>query len=244
MLCLTRAKKPAFEPGFALPIDGTHRLEGRLAKPAKVWKDRLLPALETIAQACEQHALGHSIIAEGLCALPAAVAFGATFLTTRRLPLGWQQVSPNRPRETWSLAQQAEPPGFSAQIILASTSANDIAVLVSVASKIEAAFGVYRAHLPAFRGIVSISKSGNSPHDIETPGQAADIVRIIAEGLRKARDSFQPRGTVHLFLAVPAGLAVMIGQSLNTFGPIQTYEHIGLDAVGKYEPAVQLEPSS
>lgn len=52
----------------------------------------------------------------------------------------------------------------------------------------------------------------NYPHDIDRPGQAVDIVRVMSEGLRQAR----------LFLAVPAGLAGMIGQALNTFGPIQT----------------------
>jgi hypothetical protein len=70
------------------------------------------------------------------------------------------------------------------------------------------------------------------------------VVRIIAEALRQARDTLQPRGTVHLFLAVPAGLAVMIGQTLNTFGPIQTYEHVGTDAVGVCQPAVLLSPSA
>ena len=46
------------------------------------------------------------------------------------------------------------------------------------------------------------------------------------------------------FLSVPAGLAVMIGQMLNTFGPVQTYEHLSTDAVGVYEPAALLEPSA
>ncbi len=89
-----------------------------------------------------------------------------------------------------------------------------------------------------------VTKPGNYPHDIETSGKAVDIVRIIAEALRHARDTLQPRGTVHLFLAVPAGLAVLIGQTLNTFGPIQTYEHVGTDAVGMYQPAVLLAPSA
>lgn len=67
---------------------------------------------------------------------------------------------------------------------------------------------------------------------------------MIVEGLRQARDTLQPRGTVHLFLAVPAGLAMMIGQMLNTFGPVQTYEHVAVGAVGVYRPAALLEPSA
>ena len=42
----------------------------------------------------------------------------------------------------------------------------------------------------------------------------------------------------------PAGLAVMIGQTLNTFGPVQTYEHLGTDAVGVSQPAAVLNPST
>jgi hypothetical protein len=121
---------------------------------------------------------------------------------------------------------------------------NDLALLVSVASNVEPAFAASRPQLPAFRGMVVVTKPGDYPHDIDTPGKAADIVRVIAEGLRRARDTFKPRGSVHLFLAVPAGLAVMIGQTLNTLGPIQTYEHLATDAVGIYEPAALLEPSA
>src|SRR5205807_9728858 len=109
---------------------------------------------------------------------------------------------------------------------------------------VEAAFGASRPKLPEVRALVAVTKPGNYPHDIEAPGHAADIVRMIAEALRKARDTFQPRGTIHLFLAVPAGLAVMIGQTLNTFGPVQTYEHTPTDAVGLYEPTVILRPSA
>jgi hypothetical protein len=242
-LVLNTRKKPAFEPGVALSLDWTHRFDGRLAKPPEAWKDHLLPALETVAQVCEQHASGHPILAEGLCALPAAVAMGSTFLTTRRLSLAWRQISPKRPPEVWSLSEKPEPSGFTA-INSGNTSGDDLALLVSVASNVEPAFGASKSQLPAFRGMVLVTNPGNYPHDIETPGQAVDIVRVIAEGLRKARDTFQPRGTIHLFLAVPAGLAVMIGQTLNTFGPIQTYEHVSADAVGVYQPTVLLKPSA
>lgn len=243
-LVLNTRKRPSFEPGVALSLDWTHRFDGRLANPPQAWKDHLLPALETVAQNCEEHAHGRRIIAEGLCALPAAVALGSAFLATRRLPLAWRQISPKRPPEMWSLDEPPEPSGFTAQIRNGNVSGNALALLVSVASNVEPAFAASRPQLPAFRGMVVVTKPGSYPHDIETPGKAVDIVRVIAEGLRQARDTLQPRGTIHLFLAVPAGLAVMIGQSLNTFGPIQTYEHVGTDTVGIYQPAAVLAPSA
>lgn len=113
-MVLNTRKKPAFEPGVALSLDWTHRFDGRMAKPAAAWKQYLLPALEAVAQSCEEQAPRRQIVAGGLCALPAAVALGSAFLATRRLPIAWQQVSPKRPPELWSLATPSEPSGFTA----------------------------------------------------------------------------------------------------------------------------------
>ena len=155
-MVLNTRKKPAFEPGVALSLDWTHRFEGRLAKP-QVWEDFFLPAVETVAQICEQYASGRSIVAEGLCALPASVALGTTFLTTRRIPLAWRQNSPNRPLELWSLAEKSETSGFTARLCDGNVSADDLALLVSVASNVEPAFTASRQHLPAFRALLVVT---------------------------------------------------------------------------------------
>jgi hypothetical protein len=243
-IVISTRKKPAFETGVALSLDWTHRFDGRMANPPEAWQNHLLPALETVAQNCEQHAAGRPIIAEGLCSLPTAVALGSVFLATRRLPLSWRQISPMRPPEVWSLNEKLESSGFDAQIRSGTVSADDVALLVSVASNVEPTFSASRMQLPAFRGLVVVTKPGNYPHDIETPGKAAHLVRIIVEALRRTRDALQPRGALHLFLAVPAGIAMMIGQILNTFGPVQTYEHVSTDAVGVYRRAALLSPST
>lgn len=243
-IVLNTRKAPAFEPGVTLSVDWTHRFDGRQAKPATAWLDHLLPALETIAQHCEQYAPGRRIVAEGLCALPAAVALGTTFLATRGVPLAWRQISPKRPPTLWSLRDAPEPSGFSAEVVSANVNGDDVALLVSVASNVEPAFAASRPGLPPLRCLICVTKEGSYPHDIETSGMVGDTVRVISEAMRRARDEFHPRGAIHLFLAVPAGLAVMIGQTLNTFGPVQTYEHIATDAVGIYEPAALLKPSA
>jgi hypothetical protein len=236
-------KKPAFELGTALALDWTHRFDVRMTRAPSDWHDFLIPALEGVARAVAEHAPGRAIVAEGLCALPAAVAFGAALLATRGLSVAWRQISPNRDPELWSLAATPEPCGFKFQVGDGDSRGDDLALLVSVASNVEPAFGASRSALPRFRCIVTVSRAGPCPHDIATPGEARDVVRIIIEALRSARDQYQPRGALHLFLAVPAGLAMMIGQMLNTFGAVQTYEHIPVDAVGRYEPAVKLQPA-
>jgi hypothetical protein len=241
-LGLYTRKKPAFVPGMALPIDWTHRFDRRVAKP-DTWEWRLLPALERVAQACERYAPGRRIVAEGLCALPAAIALGTTFVATRRLPIGWIQFDPKRGTQLWGLDATREPSGFDGEVHSDSNVADDLAVLVSVASDVIPAFSVSRPSLPQFRGHVVVHRPGSYPHDLETPGQALDLVGVVLETLKRARDEFQARGIVHLFLSVPAGVAMMIGQCLNTIGPVQTYEHIPRNAVGAYTPAAPLRPS-
>ncbi len=242
-LVINTRKKPAFAPGVALALDWTHRFDGRLTQPPENWQEHLIPALEIIAQAIAEHAPGRRIVAEGLCALPAVVAFGTAFLATRGMSVGWRQISPNREPELWSLGTRPEPCGFAFQVGDGDPSADDLALLVSVASNVEPAFAASRPSLPKLRTTVIVHKEGAYPHDVETPGQARDLVRIIVEALRYTKDQYQPRGILHLFLAVPAGLAMMIGQMLNTFGTVQTYEHVPTDAVGRYLSAARLQPS-
>jgi hypothetical protein len=134
------------------------------------------------------------------------------------------------------------PPGSKA--IHNNPAGKDLVLLVSVASNVEPAFAATRPKLHELRGFVTVAKTGNYPHDLETAGQARDVVRVVVEGLRRARDVLQPRGTLHVFLSVLAGLAVMIGQMLNTFGPVQTYEHLPTDAVGVYEPAAPTDSAA
>ena len=70
--------------------------------------------------------------------------------------------------------------------------------------------------------------------------EAVDMAWTVVEGMRKARQDYGAAGTVHLFMAAPAGVAMMIGQLLNTFKMVQTYEYVQ----GTYQPAALLTPST
>lgn len=238
----TRAA-PAFVSGTALSLDWTHRFAGRLAADND-WRTYLLPALAAVGAALPRFAPGRPLLWGGLCGLPAAVALGTTFLATHGIDAAWQQPSPRRQAQDWSLAATRAPSGCQIDLGPADTAADDVAVLVSIASNVEPAFAASRPDLPKFRAILQVKARAAFPHDLETSGQAHDVAALVVEGLRRARDEFQARGTVHLFLAVPVGLAFLIGQSLNTAGPVQTYEHLPSDAVGRYYPAVLLHPGA
>jgi hypothetical protein len=114
--------------------------------------------------------------------------------------------------------------------------------LVSVMHDATLAFGATVA-LPPMRATIEVEPADAGRRGQLTPGGAVDLANEIAEAVRTARSKFQGIRTIHLFLACPVGLAVMLGQLLNAVGPITVYEHVDDDAIGQYQPEVQI-PSS
>ena len=232
-------RPPPFEPGTALALDWSARFADKEASQA-AWQDTLLPALERIAKAIRQHAPGRDVEASGLPTLPAATALGCAFLSTSGLRASWRQIAPGRDDQLWALTQPREDSGFKPQIISKDPSGRDVAVLVSVADNTEPVFAAYQKKLPTLRALVHVTRPGAYPHVLRTPGEATDVALAVQDGMRTARREYGNIGTVHLFMAVPAGLAMLIGQLLNTFGAAQTYEHVTKDGSGHYAPAALL----
>jgi len=242
-LTLHTRTQPAFQPGTALMIDWSQRFSGREAG-AGIWQDTLLPALTQVAIAVRTIAAGRSVVASGLAAIPAATALGVAFLAQAGQKIAWSQYTPGRPEQLWNLEAAREDSGFVYKTTERDVAAEDLAVLVSVTEDVESAFAqTPKKNLSSFRAITKISHKEHPRFDITSPGQATDIAHVVEEGMRAARSIHCPLNTVHLFMAVPVGLAMLIGQRLNTFGRVQTYEHIPTDAVGIYRPAALLSPS-
>ena len=235
-------RPPPFAPGTALALDWSARFVEKETTP-ETWRDALLPALERVAKAVRQHAPGREIEAFGLPTLPAAAAFGCAFLSTSGLRASWRQIATGRDDQIWTLAQPKEDSGFKAQIMSKDASARDIAVLVSIADNTEPVFAAYQKSLPPLRALVHVMRLGTYPHVIRTPGEATDVALAVQDGMRTARREYGNIGTAHLFMAVPAGVAMLIGQLLNTFGTVQTYEHVTVDGSGQYRPAALLRPN-
>ncbi len=232
---------PPFEPGRALTLDWAARFTEKEATP-QIWHEVLLPALQRVANGI-QHAPGRQIEAFGVPTLPAAAALGCAFLTTSGLGASWRQFTPGQPDQLWTMSQPRSDSGFAANLMSKDAGARDIAVLVSVADNVEPLFATYQKNLPSLRALVHITRPGSYPHRIGTSGEAADIALTFQDGVRLARREYGNIGTVHLFMSVPAGLAMLIGQLLNTFGVVQTYEHVASDGSGQYRPAL-LRPNA
>jgi hypothetical protein len=236
-------RPPPFQPGVSLSLDWSGHFSEKETSPV-VWRDVLLPALQRIANAIRQHAPSRDVEAFGLPTLPAATALGCAFASTGGIRAAWRQITPGQIDQLWTVWQPRVPAGFSAQLMSKDPHARDIAVLVSVTDNVEPLFATYQRNLPSLRAVVRVVKTGSYPHRITAPGEATDIAVTVQEGMRNARREYGNLGIVHLFMAVPAGLAMLVGQVLNTFGVIQTYEHVTGDGSGKYRSAACLHPNT
>jgi len=234
----TREPAPFQPERIALSLDWSHRFAGREARPG-AWEEHLLPALRTVALQIAATAPGRSVEAEGLPALPACVALGCAFLATRRPALSWRQMF-RTTEQLWGLHAPPEESGFMVQTRSRDLAGQDLAVLVSVTGNAEPAFDASRPDLPKLRAMICVTKPGRFPHRLASPGQAVDVAEKIIAAIKAAQSTYREVQCTHLFLAVPAGLALMIGQLANALGPLQTYEHVSVDAVGRYRPAVRL----
>jgi hypothetical protein len=238
----TRARAP-LSAGTAVVLDWSHRFNGRLA-PADTWDDRLLPALTVVAATIREIAPGRRVEASGLVALPAAVALGAAFIAPAGVELAWCQSRAGHEDQVWSLAAERVAAPVDINQLSAAASSQDMAVVVSMNHDAEEALRHSESEVPTFRGYVRLRGPGGDPAHLATPGQAADAAFCLIESVGAARRRWRDIRRIHLFIAGPAGFAILVGQLLNGLGPVQTYEHIPNDSVGHYRRAALLHPGA
>ena len=122
-------------------------------------------------------------------------------------------------------------------------SATELALLVSATNDVTNDFRLSSAGM-SFRAVVHVAPPDPRPARVQLgPGEARHLACLAVDAVRAAVSKYVARGKVHLYLAVPAGVALMIGQQLNTLGSVQTYEHDPAGAL-PYTAAALLAPST
>jgi hypothetical protein len=234
-----------FQAGTALTIDWAPRfVNGRTALPG-VWEENLLPALKDIVDTIQEKASERAVEITGLLSLPAAVALGCAFLEPRRIKISWRPRQ--SPDQLWNIDEPRQSSGVVSSLTPDKLEGEDLAVLVSVDNRVGPAFTRSKEHLGInFRAISEIFNpslpTNVTRHEINSPGEAADIAFIVRQAIITARNQYSEIKRAHLFMAVPVGLAMMIGQLLNTCGMIQTYEFHADNHECPYQPVVLLNP--
>jgi hypothetical protein len=238
----TRSAAPLVS-GDAVALDWQRRFDGRVAS-AETWDDRLLPAATVVAASIRELLPGRPVEASGLLALPAAIALGAAFLAPGGVDLAWRQHTPGRRDQIWSLAAEPEPAGVEIDEISGDPSSQDMAVVISINHDAEEALRRSELEVPRFRGYLRLRGSDGQPADFATPGQATDAARRLIAAVGTSRRQWRDIRRIHVFLAGPAGFGVLVGRLLNGLGPVQTYEHLPDNAVGRYRRAALVHPGS
>jgi hypothetical protein len=225
-----------------LTLDWSGHFAEKQAAP-DTWKARLLPAIHRVGMALRLHAPGRHLVASGFPTLPAAFALGCTFQATGGQSLSWSQFTPGSGSKLWSLDSPRQESGFRCSVDYGPADAKDVAVLISVADDVEPLVAQLDGGIGRFRAFARVNRNGKYPHVLESSGAAVDVALIVRDAMRDLRREHGEIDTVHLFAAIPAGLGVLIGQLLGTFGRVQTYEHVGNTGSGCYLPAALLMPS-
>ncbi len=233
-------------PGMDLMLDWRAQLSGRLASAA-TWRDKLLPALKYIVEAVGTHAPGHRIEASGKFSFAAALALGIAFRQPNCLHLDiWQDMREGDP-QLWRIRSERTTVPLSIQSRDGDLNSEDLAVLVSIiagSKDTDADLALSRPALPKFRAILQVAGQAGTPFLIKGPGDAADIAWQVREAVQRAVTQLRPIRTIHLFIAVPVALAVLMGQVFNTLPEVQVYEHVRGASPGPYQPAAKLDPAN
>jgi hypothetical protein len=240
-LGLWNRREPPTDDRPALQLDWHEMFSGRTATTG-AWETELLPALRSVHREIGRCAAGRRIVVHGHPTLAAAFAFGRAFPAVSGMSVAWEQIGTDGSRCLWSLAEPRQASGFIVPVHGVDPDGEGLAVLVSVMHDASLAYGA-TAGLPPMRAAVEVDPANGGRRGQLSPSGAVDLANEIADAVRRARAEFQGIRTIHLFLACPVGLAVMIGQLLNAVGPITVYEHDDKDAVGHYRPEVQIPAS-
>jgi hypothetical protein len=180
------------------------------------WRDRLLPALDDLREALGRARVS-AIKFYPQARLSAALAFGYVFRETTKVGLWVSQSDewwPTRPYE----AQQG-PARIEVEELDAA--ARDLTLELSVTSDVTDDVTHYLNTSPEpIARRVKLSVPTGSRLDA-TAAQA--IACQVREAIHRYRPSASQSAT-HLFAAIPAGLATLIGWHLNAREPVQCYE--------------------
>jgi hypothetical protein len=182
------------------------------------WQRQLLPALHDLRRSLGANAITQIDLSAN-AALSSGLALGYAFRETTSTQFRIRQ------RDEWWLTApcdpQAQPFGDIQPIEL--SDAADISVELSIKQprgKVSGDAQHYLAQNQIAVGLRLVLEWENNLRESDAQAMASQVRCLLQECRRRRPQT----GTIHLFMAVPFALAVMIGWHLNTLTPIQTYE--------------------
>jgi hypothetical protein len=234
-LRLDARRRPGFDASALLSLDWSDRFPVHCAD-SEIWEHELLPALSDVYEAVSQQVPNSNLVGEGLLGMPAAVALGRTFASPKQIRLDWAQSRTDHDIEIWSLASGDQEITCMDSVQARDIASQDLALLVSITDDVRPSFDRSSVVVASVRAVIDV-RLETFCHRL-TGGQAGYIVRKAIAALRAARTRYRAMGTVHLFIAGPVGIGVLLAEELNTFSSITTYEFCPSEAVPYIAAAV------
>lgn len=214
---------------FDLNFDFTSLYNGR--KPAPGAFERVQSGFHDAAAELLATTMPKHIVGEGFASFATAVLFGAVFSPLAGFEVVWRQKLAGGSAEDWSLAVPATALPMTTRVVHGDLSSNALLLALGVNQNIEQAV---RTQMDATglspRAIVYVEPEGGRLAEgvALAPGDGTAIVLQAITALRNLKDELRlATAEVHVFMAAPLALAVLLGQKLNTFSAVHVYEYEG-----------------
>jgi hypothetical protein len=202
-----------------------------VAPSPRVWQEKLLPELKSHYKNMRTQDV-KLIQLHVTARISAALAFGYTFRETTGIQI---EATDQRDQHwrTGGCTSNTHPLQESIERI--NRSGTDLTVEISAVPTQSTEGSVSKWLADTQPSVRERLKFALPTQENITEEQAIEIACQIRAAIAETRHSWIPN-TTHLFGAMPAGLAVVVGWHLNTFEPIQCYEFVR----GMYQPSCQL----
>lgn len=228
---------PAHTPDPSIKIDWSSHFEHEQPSQS-VWNQRLLPSLDDVIDRINQEAPGRPLRFRGRAHLPATFSLGRYLSVTRGIRTKWMQPGLSGNPEAWTFENAEKESGLGSELTQHTVSASDLAVLISITDSVQPEVANTKSKLPEFNSILELNPE-DGPGVRLNPGEAIDAAKVIRDRIRETLNERPNITKIHLFMAVPTGLAFLLGQQTNTLLPIQTYTLSEEDR--EYQRAVLLD---
>jgi len=203
----------------ALHLDFMSFFENGLPS-TEVWTEQFSPALNSIKSALvKRNRL--SLRLHAFCHLSLGYLFGYVFRKTTGYRLEIEQVSNNK-RANWATDASREDNPLRVVELPGTLESRDLCVKINLMSADDNSVARYAQKTGAsYRAVLELLPS--SYPCMITESEAIAIAMDLAGKIKQMHARYDT-STVHLFAAIPLGLALLIGYNMNACGTIQCYE--------------------
>lgn len=237
-------RRTASAERFALRYDFTSYFDGREAITGSfaLIERALLDSASAVAAVYG----GADLICSGTASLPLGVLFGAVYSPLADFRLTWLQGFAGHDKEPWSLSMGRGSISTKVSRTLGNPGSNDLVLAIGVSANIEPAVTEFMQHSDLRpRASIYIAPIDGSIQQGEmlSPQDGLTVVLDAVEAVRALKDELMiKQARLHVFLACPLAIAVLLGQKLNTFSECVLYEHFP-DKTPSYNAVHSFNPS-